>query len=149
MTCEDEGCPHYGTPHSHPDDQSDWPPEDLVDIAYEALTDELEYWRIIGPDAKGVYIAVRDPQIEMKMKAAAIIMPQTSADEIAAENSVRKSFRLKDKTHAVACLQWHALQAALVAVRGELSPSLSNTVATTTGDENLNQATNDEEDEDK
>jgi hypothetical protein len=102
-------------------------PDELVDLAMEALTDELEYWRIMGPDAKGTFIAVRDPQIEMKMKASAIIMPHTET-----EPQARIHYRLKDKGHAVACLQWHALRAALAAVKRELAPSASNNEATTT-----------------
>lgn len=122
--------------------------EELTDLAYEALTDELEHWRIIGPDAKGVFIAVRDPQIEMKMKAAAIIAPQASVNDVEGKDSARKMFRMMDKEHAVACLQWHALRAALAAVKRELAPSASDAAVTITSDAQLSTAAN-EEDEDK
>lgn len=116
-------------------------PDDLVDRAYEAMTDELEFWRIIGPDAKGHYVAVRDSEIQMKMKATAIIMPNAADKPTATE--VQKMFRMVDKAHAVACLQWHALRAAIAAVKRELVPSTSDTAATDTSDAPLN-AANDE-----
>lgn len=116
----------------------------LVDLAYEAMTDELEYWRIIGPDAQGVYVAIRDPEIQLKMKASAIIVP---SEQIKPPTEVQKAFRMRDKPHAVACLQWHALRAALAAVKRELDPSSSEIGDASTGE--VNEPTtvaNDEED---
>lgn len=95
--------------------------DELVDRAYEAMTDELEFWRIIGPDNQGAFVALRDPEIQMKLKAAAVIMPNTGP-----ETATLVNYRLRDKAHAVACLQWHALKAALAAVKGELGPIPSN-----------------------
>lgn len=115
------------------DDAEDVISEDLTDLAYEAMTNELEYWRIIGPDKQNAFIAIRDPEIVMKMKATAIIMPDASTD-VARQNAAAKNFRLKDKQHAVACLQWHALRAALAAVKRELVLSTSEQAANDTSD---------------
>lgn len=92
-------------------------PEALVDRAYEAMCEELNNWSIVGPleeprakplPPREFWNAVRNPNQ---------IIGGTPTD----------LHHLATRQHAVACVQWHGLRAALVAVMGELGPLPSDT----------------------
>lgn len=82
--------------------------DEVVDRAYDILCEELDHWRVLGPDKSGTYIAVRRED-KLGYNASAIIQPNTPPSD---QQSL-KTFHLKDKEFANACLQWHGLQAVL------------------------------------
>ena len=98
--------------------------EAITDRAMEAMQIELDHWKIIGPTAQDTYLAVRDPIPAM------IFADHSAAVDMA--TSAAKNFHMKDKAHAVLCLQWHGLRAAIAAVKEELALLGSNNDGTLT-----------------
>lgn len=85
------------------------PDDAKTDEAYDVMCAELDHWDILGPTAEGHYAVRRFPIVQQKYaKPSAIIIP----DREPVEEGV-KVIRFKDKEHAMACVQWHSLQAVL------------------------------------
>lgn len=90
--------------------------EEVVDTAYEAMCAELNLWNIVGPleerrsnlPPRVFYNAVRNNKD--------VLHPEAQPTVIS----------LIDKPHAVACVQWHSLRAAIAAVMRELAPTASS-----------------------
>lgn len=80
-------------------------PDKTIDEAYYLLCQELDHWRVIGPDSQGTYLACRTEE-PMGYAKPAIVMPDAPPQRVV-------NFRLKDAKHANACLQWHGLKAVL------------------------------------
>lgn len=90
--------------------------EELVDLGYEAMCEELGHWNIVGP------LEQRRPNLPPKEFWNAVRKNETLLQPEAAPTVIS----LISKQHAVACVQWHSLKAALAAVMRELTPSVSS-----------------------
>lgn len=95
----------------------DWPTEEIVDKAYELMSDELHKWQIVGP------LAERRPNLPDREYWNAVRTEQTSIDSV----PTHEITHLKDRSYAIACVQWHGLKAVLAALKRELAPSASIT----------------------
>lgn len=90
--------------------------ERLVDLGYEAMCEELNLWNIVGP------LENRRPNLPPQEFYNAVRNNKTAVSPEAFPTVIS----LKSKPHAVACVQWHSLRAALAAVMRELAPIASS-----------------------
>lgn len=91
--------------------------EAAVDRAYEVMCAELNHWQIVGP------LAERRPNLPDREYWNAVRTEQSAADA-APKHEIT---HLKDRSTAIACVQWHGLRAVLTDLEGELAPSVSET----------------------
>lgn len=94
-----------------------FPFEADVDHAYEIMSDELSHWQVVGP------LAERRTNLPDREYWNAVRTSQVATD---AEPTITIT-HLKDRAHAIACVQWHGLKAVLAAFERELAPSASST----------------------
>lgn len=86
------------------------PSEEQVDEAYDVMSAELDHWDVVGPAKDGHFVARRFDIVQQRhAPPSAIILPNQPLPE---EAGVR-IIHFKDKAHAIACVQWHSLQAVL------------------------------------
>lgn len=82
-------------------------PDELVDLAYEAMSAELSHWSIIGPleDRRSGNLPVREFWNAVRTEQSSI--------DAAPQHEIT---HLKSRQYAVACVQWHGLKAAIAAL---------------------------------
>lgn len=90
----------------------DWPTDELVDKAYELMSDELHKWQIVGP------LVERRKNFPDREYWNAVRTEQKAIDA----TPTHEMTHLKDRSYAIACVQWHGLKAVLAALKRELAP---------------------------